>query len=131
MAVKWIGDVARELGIDVFDAVEFLAGKQNYPMNGLLDEERVQFLKLGKGNAARVESTNPTTPPPAPEEKHGRRGKGGEKNAAKEAAASEPEQKENVTAPISVQKDKAEERTVIISNPMQIAQQGGPGGPGE
>ena len=44
MAVKWIGDVARDLGIDVLDAVEFLAGKQNYPMNGLLDEEKVQFL---------------------------------------------------------------------------------------
>jgi hypothetical protein len=132
MAVKWIGDVAKELGIDVLDAVEFLAGKQNYPMNGLLDEERVQFLKLGKASASRVESTNPMGGgPPAPEEKTGRRGRGGAAAAADKAAAEKAQNAqapENVTAPIAPVRDKAEDRTVILQNPMQIAEQGGPSG---
>src|SRR2546430_2151410 len=109
MAVKWIGDVARELGIDVLDAVEFLAGKQNYPMNGLLDEEKVQFLKLGRG-ATRMESTNPipmgTQAPPAAEEKPSKRGgKGQEKSGAAEKEATGP------TSPHVTGRDRAEERT--------------------
>lgn len=125
MAVKWIGDVASELGIDVLEAVEFLAGKQNYPMNGLLDEERVQFLKLGKG-ANRMESTNPVgiqtmpagPPPPPQEEGRGKKGKGDRSGDKGETAAGPP---------VVTGRDKAEDRTVIIQNPMQQAQQGNQG----
>src|SRR5512144_2663209 len=123
MAVKWIGDAAAELGLDVFDAVEFLASKGNYPMNGLLDEERVQFLKLGKaGN--RMESTNPVAvPKPPAEERTARRGRGA-KEPERPAAESEA-----VTGPISVTptatgRDKAEDRTVILHNPLQQAEPG-------
>lgn len=45
MAVKWIAQVASELGMDVLDAIALLAGKGQYPMNGLLDEDRVMLLK--------------------------------------------------------------------------------------
>ena len=46
MAVKWIGDAAQELGITPLDAVEILASRQEYPMNGLLDEDRFKTLRL-------------------------------------------------------------------------------------
>src|SRR5262245_15405819 len=58
MAVKWIGAVAKELGMDAFDAVELLASKPNYPMNGLLDEDRVQFLKLYRGERRGAEAAS-------------------------------------------------------------------------
>jgi hypothetical protein len=115
MAVKWIGEAAAELGLDVLEAVEFLASKGNYPMNGLLDEERVQFLKLGKaGN--RLESTNPVPISPAAEEKPARRGKGEKPAERGEAAA----------GPIASGRDRAEDRTAIIQNPLQQAEAGGP-----
>lgn len=46
MAVKWIGDAAQELGIHPLDAVEILASRQEYPMNGLVDEDRFKTLRL-------------------------------------------------------------------------------------
>lgn len=49
MAVKWIGDAAQELGISPLDAVEILASRQEYPMNGLLDEDRFKTLRLMRG----------------------------------------------------------------------------------
>ncbi len=110
MAVKWIGEAAADLGLDVLEAVGFLASKGNYPMNGLLDEERVQFLKLGKaGN--RLESTNPVPITPAPEERPARRGKGEKAEAVTSAAPG---------------RDRAEDRTAIIQNPLQQAEAGGP-----
>ena len=123
MAVKWIGDAAAELGLDVFEAIEFLASKGNYPMNGLLDEERVQFLKLGKaGN--RMESTNPVAVAKAPpDEKTARRARGAkepEKPAADPDAATGPI---GIT-PTATGRDKAEDRTVILQNPLQQAEPG-------
>ena len=126
MAVKWIGDAAADLGLDVLDAVEFLASKGNYPMNGLLDEERVQFLKLGKaGN--RMESTNPVAVA-RPDEKPSKKGRG-----AKEPETSKMSEGDGATTPITpvppvppvaTGRDKAEDRTVIIHNPLQQADQG-------
>lgn len=49
MAVKWIGDAAQELGIHPLDAVEILASRQEYPMNGLVDEDRFKTLRLMRG----------------------------------------------------------------------------------
>ncbi len=49
MAVKWIGDAAHELGITPLDAVEILASRQEYPMNGLVDEDRFKTLRLMRG----------------------------------------------------------------------------------
>ncbi len=49
MAVKWIGDAAQELGISPLDAVEILASRQEYPMNGLVDEDRFKTLRLMRG----------------------------------------------------------------------------------
>lgn len=46
MTVKWIGDAAHELGITPLEAVEVLASRQEYPMNGLLDEDRFKTLRL-------------------------------------------------------------------------------------
>ena len=57
MAVKWIVDAARDIGIPTLDAVELLASKQNYPMNGLLDEDRVQFLKRYRGDRKTAEES--------------------------------------------------------------------------
>src|SRR5512138_1242378 len=56
MAVKWIGEAAQELGLDPLDAVEILASRQEYPMNGLVDEDRFKTLRLMKGGK-RVESS--------------------------------------------------------------------------
>ena len=57
MAVKWIGDAAREIGMSPLDAVEALASRQEYPMNGLLDEDKVQILKLARLGRGRAETT--------------------------------------------------------------------------
>ena len=56
MAVKWIGDAAQELGITPLDAVEILASRQEYPMNGLVDEDRFKTLRLMRG-AKRLETS--------------------------------------------------------------------------
>ena len=51
---------ARELGIPVWDAIDLLAKEDEYPLNGLLDEERFQLLKraarkgAGSSSAANV-----------------------------------------------------------------------------
>jgi hypothetical protein len=69
MAVKWIGDAAQELGITPLDAVEILASRQEYPMNGLVDEDRFKTLRLMRG-AHRLESSGSQAMPapamPAP-----------------------------------------------------------------
>lgn len=64
MAVKWIGDAAQELGISPFDAVEILASRQDYPMNGLVDEDRFKTLRLMRGGK-RLE-TSASQPAPVP-----------------------------------------------------------------
>ena len=56
MAVKWIGDAALELGIHPLEAVEILASRQEYPMNGLIDEDRFKTLRLMRGGK-RLESS--------------------------------------------------------------------------
>jgi hypothetical protein len=88
MAVKWIGDAAQELGITPLDAVEILASRQEYPMNGLVDEDRFKTLRLmraGKrleasgSQAMPIPDTHHASPltvpvaspaPPAPAPKH-------------------------------------------------------------
>ncbi len=65
MAVKWIGDAALELGLSPLDAVEILASRQEYPMNGLVDEDRFKTLRLMKGGK-RLESSG-SQPMPFPE----------------------------------------------------------------
>jgi hypothetical protein len=69
MAVKWIGDAAQELGLSPLDAVEILASRQEYPMNGLVDEDRFKTLRLMRG-AHRLESSGSAAMPvparPAP-----------------------------------------------------------------
>jgi hypothetical protein len=75
MAVKWIGDAAQELGIHALDAVEILASRQEYPMNGLIDEDRFKTLRLMRGGK-RLETSGsqamplperlPPQPSPAP-----------------------------------------------------------------
>ena len=86
MAVKWIGDAAQELGIHPLDAVEILASRQEYPMNGLVDEDRFKTLRLTRGgkrlemsgsqpvpvpdrhtSPSTVPISAPPPPPPAPE----------------------------------------------------------------
>lgn len=64
MAVKWIGDAARELGIGPLDAVELLASRQSYPLNGLLDEEKFQLLRLTRSGRGRMEATGTYRPAP-------------------------------------------------------------------
>ena len=63
MAVKWIGDAAHELGISPLDAVEILASRQEYPFNGLVDEDRYKTLRLMR-SGKRLESSG-STPVPA------------------------------------------------------------------
>ena len=65
MTVKWIGDAARELGLTPLDAVEVLASRQEYPMNGLLDEDRFKTLRLMRGGK-RLEVSG-SQPMPVPE----------------------------------------------------------------
>jgi hypothetical protein len=65
MAVKWIGDAAQELGITPLDAVEILASRQEYPMNGLVDEDRFKTLRLMR-SGKRLE-TSGSQPIPIPD----------------------------------------------------------------
>lgn len=65
MTVKWIGDAAQELGLSPLDAVEILASRQEYPMNGLLDEDRFKTLRLMRGSK-RLE-TSGSQPMPVPD----------------------------------------------------------------
>ena len=123
MSVKWIGDVARELGIDVFEAIELLASKQNYPMNGLLDEDRVMLLKRDVNVKRGVEASGTVArPTPSP---------GPAGAAAKAVLASAPlpapdrpaapapfrADVTSVTSPIPQVRDKTEDRTVIVPPP--------------
>ncbi len=64
MAVKWIGDAAQELGISPLDAVEILASRQEYPMNGLLDEDRFKTLRLMRGGKRLEASGSQVMPVP-------------------------------------------------------------------
>lgn len=66
MAVKWIGDAAQELGISPLDAVEILASRQEYPMNGLLDEDRFKTLRLMRGGKRLETSGSQVMPIPEP-----------------------------------------------------------------
>ncbi len=65
MTVKWIGDAAQELGLSPLDAVEILASRQEYPMNGLLDEDRFKTLRLMRGSK-RLEASG-SQPMPVPD----------------------------------------------------------------
>jgi hypothetical protein len=102
MAVRWIGEAARALGISPLDAVEMLALHQNYPMNGLIDEDRFLFLRRyaqdRKGDAAASGSApkSQKVPPPPP------------------SPPAVKTESTGVTAPMQTQPDRAEERTVII-----------------
>lgn len=142
MAVKWIGDAARELNMDVLLAVELLASKQNYPMNGLLDEDRVMLLKryrveaTGKGTATHA-APRPATPPPPPppmpadpgpgtepiSSVRAREAKAADATASRGKRSTKGDEPSSVTAPLSTQPqpggDKSEERTVIIPPPGQ------------
>ena len=64
MAVKWIGDAAQELGITPLDAVEILASRQEYPMNGLVDEDRFKTLRLMRGGKRLETSASQAMPIP-------------------------------------------------------------------
>ena len=64
MAVKWIGDAAQELGITPLDAVEILASRQEYPMNGLVDEDRFKTLRLMRGGKRLETSGSQAMPVP-------------------------------------------------------------------
>jgi hypothetical protein len=66
MAVKWIGDAAQELGIHPLDAVEILASRQEYPMNGLVDEDRFKTLRLMRGGKRLETSGSQPVPLPLP-----------------------------------------------------------------
>lgn len=118
MAVRFVAAAARDLGIDPLDAIELLAGKQNYPMNGLLDEETVLLLKRyheGHGveatgarpkpeSPARLESPGhePAAPPPMP------------LPPPLVAAAGKGIESTSVTTPMIVPSDDLESRTVIL-----------------
>lgn len=65
MAVKWIGDAAQELGLTPLDAVEILASRQEYPMNGLIDEDRFKTLRLMRGGKRLETSGSQAMPVPA------------------------------------------------------------------
>lgn len=131
MAGMWIGDAAKELNMDVFDAIAVLASKGNYPANGLLDEDRLFILKRSRGDVSGImrasapppvpaqaqppQGPAPSTvttpiPPPLP------RGKSGAAHAA--AAARQEKESSQITAPLELgvppNRDKTEEATVII-----------------
>ncbi|HEV8269350.1 MAG TPA: hypothetical protein VGR00_13985 [Thermoanaerobaculia bacterium] len=118
MAVKWVGDAARELGIDTLTAVELLAAKQNYPYNGLLDEDRFFLLKHdieGKKPAAAVAQPSPAATQsvtPTSADVRGGRKEGPSKGKR------DRDEITSVTSPIPQMPDKAEERTVIIPPPL-------------
>jgi hypothetical protein len=112
MAVRWIGDAARDLGISPLDAVELLSRHQNYPMNGLLDEDRVLLLKRYAHERKGVESSG------------GSRAKvdsGATQQTAK--VAQQPRTPDAtavtaVTSPIETLPDRSEDRTVIVPPPL-------------
>ena len=64
MAVKWIGDAAQELGITPLDAVEILASRQEYPMNGFVDEDRFKTLRLMRSSKRLEASGSQAMPVP-------------------------------------------------------------------
>ncbi len=115
MAVRWIGDAARDLGLAPLDAVELLARHQNYPMNGLLDEDRVLLLKRYAQERRAVEAS-------------GRARAAGNMNATQQTAkvphlphktdATSITSVTAVTTPMESRHDSAEDRTVIIPPPL-------------
>lgn len=143
MAVKWIGDAAREQGLSPLDAVELLAAKGEYPYNGFLDEDRLLLLRrrLGEGHGSETTGSMkrplpplaaapapPQPPPPAP----------APRPAPPETTARyAPGERTSVTAPLPTGKggsaapqpppvpgahgglhpERSEERTVIIPPP--------------
>jgi hypothetical protein len=118
MAVKWIADAAKEFGIDTLTAVELLAAKQNYPYNGLLDEDRFFLLKHD------IEGKKPTAAAPpasmgATQSVAGTSAdvRGGRKEGPSRGKRDRDEVT-SVTSPIPQMPDKAEERTVIIPPPL-------------
>ena len=118
MSVKWIGDVARELGIDVFEAIELLASKQNYPMNGLLDEDRVQILKRDVNVKRGVEASGIRPAPPAIPAAPGTKAVLASAPAVKPGAPPPPRAEvTSITSPIPQMRDSAEDRTVILPPP--------------
>jgi hypothetical protein len=112
MAVRWIGDAARDLGISPLDAVELLARHQNYPMNGLLDEDRVLLLKRYTQGRKGVESSGGARPRPD--------------IAATQQTAKVPQPPRTpdstaitaVTSPMETHPDRSEDRTVIVPPPL-------------
>lgn len=64
MAMRWIGEAARELGIEVWDAVALLVHEDEYPMNGLLDEERFQILKRAAKKGTEASASAAVASPP-------------------------------------------------------------------
>ncbi len=111
MAVRWIGDAARDLNLSPLDAVELLARHQNYPMNGFLDEDRVLLLKRYAQERKGVESSGRKPAPP-------------NMNSTQQTAkvpqlrGTEATSVTAVTLPIESQHDRAEDRTVIIPPPL-------------
>ena len=113
MAVRWIGDAARDLGLAPLDAVELLARHQNYPMNGLLDEDRVLLLRRYAQERKGLESSGRKPAPPPP-------GVNATQQTAKvpQVRGAETTSVTAVTAPIEPRHDSAEDRTVIIPPPL-------------
>lgn len=78
MPIRWIAAAARELNLEPLEAVALLAAKQNYPMNGLLDDDTFLLLKRyseghgveSTGARSRADAAVPPPPsapvPPAP-----------------------------------------------------------------
>lgn len=141
MAVKWIGDAAREQGLSPLDAVELLAAKGEYPYNGFLDEDRLLLLRRRLGEGRSSETTGsmkkalpplaaspvppaPPSPPPMPTPKPA---------PPETTARYAPGERTSVTAPLPTGKggsahpqpppapptppERSEERTVIIPPP--------------
>ena len=99
MAVKWIGEAAHDLGISPLEAVELLALHQNYPMNGLLDEDRTLLLKryLHERRGVEGSGVRPRTP------------------SVTETQRTKPVERTAATSPMI--RDKSEDRTVILPPP--------------
>lgn len=110
MSVRWIGEAARELGIPVWDAIAALAKEDEYPMNGLLDEERFQLLKHAtrRGVEASGSAARPATvlPPPPPYRQESTAIGAGRTDVTVTTAT-------GVTTPLPIVKDRSEEKTVI------------------
>ena len=115
MAVRWIGDAARDLGISPLDAVELLARHQNYPMNGFLDEDRVLLLKRYAHERKGVESSGGVK---------ARIDSGATQQTAKVAHQVRNPDITSVTAvtavtsPVETLPDRSEDRTVIVPPPL-------------